>query len=406
MAYENLLISDDRRLVKVGGPQTNFETDFAGALSVVAAEAITLETSREMIERMIQKEKLRGPESQLLGPRTGTLGFQIPMRGGKLKASPFRAASPFYGLAPYCGLAVLHTAGTTGGLVTGGSANTIEALDADFADYNVAFMVMHKPQVGDPELRLITDRDSSGGTTTLTVTPDFTVTPTAGDDILPLDQCGPWIQESPAYAAFEIGIGKDSPNRRLFRFDGCAGTFTIPAVATGLEPKAEFSFMSDRWTESDNDLDWIDDVYADPALMLQDQLYLGGEAIDNESFGFDPALELIPMPGQKDGAVSDGRIGWFFRNSIPVFTIAPYFAADFYTWWANRTLKELVYTNVQDEYQAWGIGCLGVQIVGQSPGAFAGGLVGSTVALAVVDPGDPVNGSHGPLWVIATSGTD
>lgn len=389
MAWATRYIPDDVRGLDYG-TQADFKTAPAGWSSLAAAQEIAHETKQEAIERVVQKTGVaRGPEPFIPGPKSGPFGFKLPVRGGKLAAGGGGAAD-WLAVAAYCGMSKTTVTGDTG-IITGGSSSTITALDADFpvASYFPGGWILttaDKSGTPDLQLRMITDRSSSGGTTTLTVSPDWDTDPVNLDDTHDIVILTPTIGQIATYLGFRVFMGQGSTDRHRVEYRGCAGTFKLATVGVGEFPMCEFAMQSDLWTETENSRAVAIDTLADPRLLLADQLYFDNQCVDFENLGFDPGTELIAMPGQCQDT-SEGRIGWFVKRHVPAIEFVPYWDAEWYDLITNKTENKLVYMNVNDSNDAWGFGIPAAQVVAHDPGAIGDGLVGSAVQIMAIDPG-------------------
>ncbi len=407
MAWAQRQIPDDVRGLDFG-TQADFGTAPVSLAPVAAAQEITHETKKEPIERMVQKTALaRGPEPFIPGPQSGAVAFKLPVRGGKLAAGGLTTAD-WLALAQYCGMTKTDLPGAAG-VITGPGVgdNQVEGPDASLALYKPGMWILIECDGGgtpDLQMRMIVDWESAAGTTTLTVSPEWNTNPVAGDDIYDLHVLTPTIGQ-PTYLGLDVFMGEGGVNRHRTRYEGCAGTFKLPAATVGEIPMAEFNFLTNSWVNSENSRDPAEDAMADPRLLLADQLYIDNECIDFENLGFDPGTEMVPMPGQCL-ATGQGKIGWFHRRHVPVMEFQPYWDDEWYSLWASLTKNKVVYFNVSDSEDAWGWGIPAAQVVAHDPGAIADGLVGSAVEMKAVDAHEgSTSGDLIPLFSIAVTGT-
>jgi hypothetical protein len=404
MAWATRYIPDDVRGVDFG-TMADFETAPVGYTELAAAQEITHETKQEAIERVVQKTGVvRGPEPFIPGPMSGPVALKLPVRGGSLAAGG-RTTADWLTLAQYCGMSKTSLAGGVG-TITGGTSSTVTADDADFTGYRAGLWILvnaDKGSTDDLQLRMITDRSSAAGTTTLTVSPDWDTTPVASDDFFDLDVLTPALGEPGSYLGLDVYMGQGSTDRHRVRYLGAAGTFKIATTNVGELPLMEFAYMTDRWTQSEASRVVAIDTLADPRLLLADQLYFDSQCISFESLGFDPGTEMVPLPGQCLSA-EQGRIGWFYKNHVPVFEFQPYWDAEWYALMQASTESALVYMNVNSDEDAWGFGMPAAQVIAHDPGSIADGLVGSTVEVKAVDPGVATDDVQLPLFSIAVTG--
>jgi hypothetical protein len=353
--------------------------------SLMAREIGMPETTRAMIQRMLQKPVgNRGPEAAIIGPQSWKIAFKLMMRGGKLLAGT-GGDSEFLALAKYCGMTLSAGAGGSG-KITGGSTITLQALDADLASYSVGMFILFKHSTY-TSLRFISGKASLAGTTTLTFWPAVAAgaAPASSDSFYPCDTIVPDADNgSPsAYTGFDFFMGAGSTDRDKARLLSGCGSFKFPTMKTGEMPLAEFEFEGDNWATSEASATQDLDTYATPKLVLSDLLYFDDDAIEFESFGFDPGIKRVVKPA---GSQANGRQGYFYRDCEPKVEIVPYWDEEWMALWAAGTQKKLYFAQVEDQLQAWGIAIPAVQIAGVKRGTIGGAMVSSNLDLLILDP--------------------
>jgi hypothetical protein len=388
------------------GEAADFES-VPGAFSpLVKARDVKGEFTQEMIERIIQKTGLaRGPEPSILGVKGGSVNFNLPVRGGKTAAGA-GSESNMSKILSNCGMVRQNIADGIG-KVTGGAAGNVTMLDADATGYAAGGWVCVNADKGgtpDVQLRYITEVESAAGTTTISVTPNFDTVPVNADDLYALDSFTPSPGEPTSYVGLDLYRGQGATNRHKVQALGCAGTWKIPTVALNELPMMELAFMIDTWEESEaarSDED-PDDLLADPRIMTTSALYWGTTELSTENFAFDPGFPLIVMPGTQ---YDNGRDGWWYQNPVPVFEIKPYWDAEFYDLWKNRTTEEAVLINLLDRYDFWGVAVTRAQVVNVEEDTIGEGLLSSKPTLLATDPHETaVEDDQLPLFSIVFSG--
>lgn len=410
MAFAKRFIPTDVRGID-WGEAADFES-VPGAFSpLVKARDVKGELTQNEIKREIQKTKLAaGPEPSLLGAKGGTMGFSLPVRGGKLAAGT-GAESNLSKILSNCGMARQNVPDGIG-VITGGTASTVTMLDAAGIDLDVfhpgGFICVNADKSGTPDiqLRAIDQLQSAGGTTTITVAQDFDTTPVNLDDYYALDSFIPAVGEPTLYTGLDLYKGQGATNRQKIRALGCALNWKIPTVAIGDLPMMEFEAMVDTWAVSEASRSDEDpaDLLADPRAMLDAAFYWGAEELSTQDFAFDPAFPLTIMPG---ALYDNGKDGWWYGGPVPALEINPYHDAEFWALWAARTAAAVALYTVGDRYDFWGLCMFATQIVGVEESQVGESLIGSKPTFLATDPHESPTPEFDqlPLFGICFSGT-
>jgi len=360
-----------------------------GAFSpLVKARDIKGDLVQEEIKRIIQKTGLaRGPEKSILGPKGGTIGFSLPVRGGKLAAGT-GSESNMSKLMSNMGMVRQNIADGIA-KVTGGAAGNVTMLDADAVGYAPGgFICVNADKGGAPDiqLRAIIQVQAAAGTTTVTVAPNWDTNPVNLDDMFALDSFKPSPGEPTVYSGLDLYRGQGASNRHKFQCLGAAATWKIPTTALNAIPFMELEFMIDDWEESEavrSDEDPADLLADERLLLLDAEFYWGATALQIQDFAFDPAFPLTMMPGNLYG---NGRIGWWYGNPVPNLEVTPYWDAEWWDIWKDRTTEEVALYSVADQYDFFGFCMFETQVVGIEEATIGEALLGSKPTFLSVDP--------------------
>lgn len=380
------------------GLQPSF-TGTTNTYTALRAEGIKFTPGINMLPAGYQKpEDVRGPDADIVGGKSGTLTFNVPIRAGA------GSGSPVCTLGQYCG-AVMRSITLATAHVTGGTSTTFTISTANAAAHgivastHIGAAVFMSPTTGDNSIRFITRISSASSVMTVTVNKAWAHNPVAGDWLRGIDTLMPTTSEPSKYITWRNYVGEGSTDKLLWTATGCAGTWKIPSVEAGAIPMATFDYQADGWTNADTAATTA--VKAadsfDPAKpVLGDALYLEGTQTDVKSIEFDPGLSLVPMMSTYG---SNGRAGWYYVGTTPVVTFSPYHDDDLIDAWEAATQKSVMFESLYST-TGWALWVPETQLTAYDL-ADDEGLMRGQLTLKVIDPGKNADSVSYPQWALA-----
>jgi len=374
-----------------------------GAYSALFAEAIEVAVKQNPLQPMTQRSQAaRGKDAAIMGADQGELSCKLQLRGGKTAAAA-RGTSPIVTLAQYMGFSLSQLAGGAD-KVTGGSASTLECADGDDPGWAIGdFVLVNADEDGTPDLqmRCISRIQSSEGTTTITVFPDFSTNPANGDTFYAVDVLKPSPGKMTTYHGLKAYRGAGATDRHMLELLGCAGSMLIEEIAAGEIPYVTMKWLVDNFAASEDNRVEAQDDFAKASPLLSDSFYLDSQDIPLASFSFNPGLEPKPIVGSSG---AQGRINWHHSDPDPELVIKTLHDNQHWTDLAAETERTAFISSVLDNMQAWAIGVPAVQIIEAGYGDYPEEMTGAALKLKINNPGQNTDDTDYPLFSMGFSG--
>ncbi len=372
--------------------QSDFATAATGSFTLMrGARNIKFTPGLSMHEPGYQKTSdMRGPDPSVVGGYGGTLAFEVPL------ATAGGSEAPVMALMKNCGVTQINiTAGTD--TITGGTTSTLTIGVGDIGNIVVGVGMMVVQATGTPSLRFVT-RVADGATTTLTLNTDMENGTAAanGDDWTAVDTLVPKSGEPTAYMSFKVYQGQGSTDRLLWTLNGCAGTFSIPAVDADTLPVVAFEFMVDVWADSEASVAQANVSGNVPVAILGDKFFVDGTATLTRSIGFNPGMVLNPILATSG---SNGRSGWFYSTSDPLLEVLPLHDTAWTTKMETPSTFEAMFASYTSSTNAWGLFVPKVQVVADDK-TDSDGLLRETMTLKACDPGATADSDLTPRFAL------
>jgi hypothetical protein len=382
------------------GEQASFtDTTVGGGYTAIRARNIKFEPMQESLPSEYQKwEHSRGPDANIPGGYGGTLTFEILLRGGATNESEFMI------LAKNCGCNVTSRAGTSGGKIASGTANTVVGLTADIGTYVVGDAIMvTSGGSNDTQIRFVSrvqDATPTAPDTTLTVEPDFADNPASGDDLAAIDTYTNSVGEPAAYARILAYEASDTPGVK-WDLTGCAGTWKLTTTGANALPAVEFTYQIDSWALTESDAEQQADTFNAAHPLLGDIFYVDSTATAISSIAFDPGIKMSPYTSTSG---TNGRVGWLYHGAEPKLEIVPYFDTAWYTKWTGATTFQATFESIKDDDEAWAIHIPAAQVTKVSTDDIGNSHIASSPELISTDPGMNADSVDIPWFAIAVTG--
>jgi hypothetical protein len=332
--------------------QTSWTTIGTPNLAIEAFD-IVFKPGREIVPINVQSVwPNRGPKAVIAGAQGGTLTFKTVMRGGN------GAESPTSKLLKNSGY-TRTTHADKAAVVTGATSSTLIALTAGFSDVNVNDMVLVKGGSTAAQIRMVTRKQlltPDGTHTTLSVAPQFSATPIAGDTLYAMDTFVPSQGEPTKYLAFYYypGAYASAGTSPYYLIQGCAGVCKMGTTKTGGVPYLEWTFQVDAWSYVNAAAPALTvDAFAAVHALLGDPLTIDNAAVAVADFGFDPGMVLNPYTST---AGTNGRAGWMYSANDPKLDFTPYFDNDWIsTKFSSAGNFSVLMESIKSQTQAWAV---------------------------------------------------
>jgi len=365
------------------------------------ARNIKFEPTANMVNaEYLKPEACRGPDESIFAGKGGVLTFEIPLRGGAGSESELSI------LISNCGLSRNARAGGSGKIKGTPTTTTIDALTSDIGSYVVGDAICVGGSSTDTQVRFVLrvqDDTPSAGDTRLTVSPNFSDTPTSGDSYYNIDSFTPTVGEPEKYMTWHLYQGQGATDRLKWVLEGCAGTFKILSSNADSLPFVEFTYQVDTWTASESSTTTTSDSFNPGHPLLSDPFYVGNTATYIESVAFDPGIKLSPITATSG---TQGRQGWLYHGVEPKIEFSAYHDIDFInTIWTADLTAGYTFQSVKDTDEFWGIWIPAGQIVKPNFTALGNEHLGVSPDILAVDPGYNADSTNYPLFCIAVSGS-
>ena len=241
----------------------------------------------------------------VVGPRSGTFSFSLPIRpSGSLASSGNKPQqSNVGGLLEACGLEETITQSQTA--TTGGTTTSIVFTGTTDVP-KIGQMVIHNGNA-----TFVTAISSSGGNTTLTVSPALPVAPASGD-VINLSRMYSTTTDGDLYGV-TLEYEVDSVRHTI---TGCMGNVTLN---DGAAPTMSFEFQVDHWIRNiqASGCSYVRGYSTVAPILAQDRLaYLDGTAADIGGLTATPGTEVVAKGVQGSQGVN-GRVGFQISNIVP-----------------------------------------------------------------------------------------
>lgn len=372
--------------------ESTFSTD-PGSHTAIRAFDIEFEPARRFHDVMHAKsEAFRGPDARVPGGKGGSLRFKMYLR------SKSGTESAALSLMKRCG-ATLASCAAKASKVTGGTGSTITLLDADASDISVGMAVYHIPASGTNSVRFVKRKQSSGGTTTLTLNAATTTTPTNGDSLAAIDTITPTAGDPAKTFSFCVYVGDSAGDTIKWTLTGCTGRWSLDTIEAGALPVVSFEFQVDSYSYSTGSLTQSADTMDAARPVLGDKLYYGGSAVDIRSLSFDPRLEFGAIDATSG---SNGRQGWTFFGTSPAATITPLYDSAHLDDLEACTMRDAMFESTYSSTSAWAWWISGAYI-DEAKAQNSNGLVRNEISLVGRDPGKNADGTAYPIWALAVT---
>lgn len=382
------------------GLQPSF-TGTTNTYTAMRAEAIVSTPGINMIPVGYQKsENMRGPDADIVGGKSGTLAFNIPVRAGAGSGSPFMA------LAKYCG-ATLYSITNATAHITGGTSTTFTISTANATAHSITTAcigaaVFHAPVSGTGSIRFITRVSITSNVVTVTVNQAFAAVPANGDSLRGIDTIVPCEGEPSKYLTWRHYMGQGATDCLLWTHSACAGTWKLGSTDAGAIPMASFEYQVDSWTNAATapvTAVLAADSFAAAKPVLGDALYIEGTQTDVKSIEFDPGIKFVPLASTYG---TNGRVGWEYVSSDPVVNFTPYHDADLVDAWEAATQKTIMFESISNTSLGWALYLPETQLtayaLNDDEGIYRAGLT-----LKAIDPGRNADSKTYPKWSFAVS---
>jgi len=344
----------------------------------------------------------RGPDDGIVGGESGVLSFKTYMRGGNGSESEFSLLASNIGLDR-------DAFADDASVITSGTTSTLVGLDADTGVYGIGDAVMTGSGSSDVQIRFVSGEASAGGSTTLTIEPNLTASPSASDSLYAIDTFKPAednLGEPAAYMAFKVVEGGGSTNKHQYILTGCAcSSCKIVVSGPNALPVVEWEYMVDDWAASETALTDTADAFAAASPVLGDPFYIDNTATYIRSFTFDLGLKLQEYLATSG---THGRQGWIYVGQEPKVEAEFYWDAGWNTAWLAGTTYQFCFESIKSGTtdEGWAIYIPSVQVINTNPQA-VGDLKGVKPEFLITDPGYNSDGTPVliPLWGIAVTGS-
>jgi hypothetical protein len=382
------------------GLQPTFSTA-TNTYTALRAEGIKFTPGINMLAANYQKpEDCRGPDADIVGGKSGTLTFNVPVRAGAGSGAPFCL------LGQYCG-SNMRSISVATAHVTGGTSTTFTMTTANanahgiVASTHIGAAVFMSPTTGDNSIRFITRISVATSVMTVTVNRAWNHNPVNGDWLRGIDTLMPTTSEPSKYISWRNYVGEGATDKLLWTANGCAATWKIASVEAGAIPMATFDYQVDNWTNADTAASTAvkaADTFNPAKPVLGDALFLEGTQTDVKSIEFDPGLSLVPMASTYG---THGRSGWYYTGTVPVVNFTPYHDDDLIDAWEAATQKSVLFESL-DSTTGWALWIPETQITAYDL-ADDEGLARGALTLKAIDPGTNADSVSYPLWAIAVT---